>query len=522
MSREMSLRMKIEAEGRQAMGELRRVSRGVQDMAQRTAAAGRGAREVFDVAGRGIGVITAPLRHGGRAAGVLGAGFAALSGYSLTAAGDLDMLRHRLEFLTSSKEEADRVFRHALEMGIASPFSPDELVETQIQLRAIGVEGRDALQAVADAATVMGTKPLQMVNNMAMLSTRTLRQMGVEMTREGERFEFSFQDRMGAARRIAAESAEDARKALADIFSMRFGSAMEGSGDIWGPMISTLRGLMRTTAGQFGDGLKVSVHPFIHELTEGLDGLRDSGRVEEIGRKIGDHMADAIDIGRQLIRDPESIRQVLGGIMEFSARAFIEYLSVGKDVLLSLARMMAAAFVGAVIDSGLPGTGMVRSHMIRRMVPQPEAPPLFGTREQYDRHQNEVDEMYRRRRELEESPELFRYELTRRHSAQFAESAAAVPARFAQAGRNLEGIWQDTMAPVLPRSRLFHGSGDEWVDRFDRGMHQDSLAGTGSGGGQAAPIVIHNLTVRGNEVREIQNKILRQAAAPRLSAAGGY
>lgn len=374
-AKEMTLLMRIRAEGAQAMAVMRGIGVGVTGIANAAALTGRTVGSTFRVMSSVAGAVFAPLRYAGIAALGLGGAFAAIAAKSLSAAGDVETLQMRLEGVTGSAETAKRLFEETSRMAGPTPFGADELIEARILLEGLGVSGAKALTSIIDAASIMGRQVPDVASILGSMETEPLRRMGIMLKTEGEKFEFEFRDRVGKTVKLAVEGRGKAQQELLKIFDLKFGGSAAKFAASWQGNMSTLKQMINRTFASFGKGLEPAAIGFVSAINAGLEKTIASGKLQEWGTAIADKIVVAFDYVRAVA---EYLKGVFDGLQKTDqwgaafktiALAFAESVSVSLvtylramgHVFIGLGKLISGAFLEDVLR--LPGMGQMRDRV---------------------------------------------------------------------------------------------------------------------------------------------------------------
>jgi hypothetical protein len=311
-------------------------------------------------------MVLKPLELGAKAAMGMGAGLLALGGYAVKSAGDLESLMLRLEGVTSSKEEADAAFKTAMDLSIASPFTPSQMVETSIGLRNLGIVGKEAMVSIGNAASLTQRDMGDIVSMIAGMESEPLRRMGIGLKTDNGQYTFSYRDKMDQVNEVVAQGVDEAREKLLGIFDVKFGGGMEKFAKSWKGVWSTFIGVIDFSAAELGKPLKDLAIVAVGQLNTMITGLAESGKLKDIGTNIAVGIANAagimVEAWESLVGGSSTWGEKLKAIMlaagQTLATAFAHYLVAYSGVGVAFAKVMAAAFGESLLQ--LPGMGLMR------------------------------------------------------------------------------------------------------------------------------------------------------------------
>lgn len=246
---------------------------------------------------KGIGAVTTKLGKItaiGAAGGA--AGFAGLSLGAIKAAGDFEALKLRLEAVTGSAAKAEQQFADTFALFLKTPLDLEPLIEAQIKLDNIGIQGTRALETLAGAASALGRDVNDVTSAFVSMETEPLRNMGITLKAiagsTGART-ISFFDRMGKEVTKTAKDAGELRMALLDIFDIKYGGFLGKLSASLNGLISSFKGLLKAAFGEVGNGLLPYAKTFVATLNEGLQSGIESGSLANLGKKIGEGIKPA-------------------------------------------------------------------------------------------------------------------------------------------------------------------------------------------------------------------------------------
>lgn len=377
---DMELKLAILARGEQAIRVLNEVQGKISNVGKSAvlshhpmAAMGRATAMTFRGLGSVVNAALAPMRMLAGAGALVGGMLALVAGRAVKAEGDMEALRLRLQGVTATQQDAADAFAQAEKMSIESPFDPTELVEGKIALLNIGQTGEKALRSVGDAAAITQRPIADLVSMLASMETEPLRRIGIEVKRESGKFEFEFRDKMGKVQRIVAEGIGAARESLLSIWDVKYGGGMSRFASAWQGLISTLQGNVQLALARFGQGMMPAAKTFAAGLNARLADLIGSGRLEEMGAKVGDALLKAWDYGRAVATYmaglfgamsadnlATAMGQAMGAAGQIIAIGLVNYLRGMGSIFAGLGKIISAAFLEDILALPIPGMGKHR------------------------------------------------------------------------------------------------------------------------------------------------------------------
>lgn len=382
---QMELMIKIRAQGQDAQAQLKRIEDRMSGIKSAGAGIGGGAKAAFDglskgahAAARGLHVVLAPLWWIAKGMGVAGAAALAFGGLAVRASGNMEVLKLRLDGVTASAEESKRIFEDVKQLGIASPFSDSQMADAAIALRQFAMYSRTNLQTISDTATVAQRDMQEVVMAIVGMEAEPLRRLGIQFSAAGGNFVARYRTKLGEVRTATAKTRDEAGQMLMDIFKTRFGGAAGSFAGAWKGVTSTLKGAIEQALARLGDGTRERLAGMIGELNGALGKLIDSGKLDEIGQKIGAGVEASIDYIRAAFATVSQlsktdafgvmVMEAAAGAGEVMGRGFIEYLKAGYGVIEGLFRAAFAVVAQEYRQSDLPGAAGARRRFARQQL----------------------------------------------------------------------------------------------------------------------------------------------------------
>jgi hypothetical protein len=490
--RNMELMLRIRANGQDAIATLKRVGQHLESFGKAGSGAWGVAGGALSALGKVGNVVLAPLEMAGRAAPLAAAGFAAIAIKALDSRGEIEQLELRMETLTGSAQEASRVIRETLGGVGVKLFSEEDLLAARENLMLLGVTGKDAFNAIVNAAAASGRSVGDVNSVLSNPSARGLRQFGINASGQvDDEMTLETTDKLGKKMKITTQNIDEARAALVKLFQFRFEGSAEKLANSWRSAKQGMANSVDNILQAFGKGLEPAASGLVNSLTVKMQEWIGSGAIEGFGKSLGNAMGKGLDIGELLINNPEALRKTLDDAMRFGGEAFITYLVAGKDVFISISRMMASAFAEGILALDIPGMKGLRHEMwysknkdkFSNIGSDDMQPILYAWKQK--------------------SAAAQAAEVTQGKEDLFKQGLEGLPEAFSTAGGSLKDSWnkrfQHLRKPDRPMSdmdeALYKKYGNIWV------------AG--------------NVTIRADNTEQISKEIRQSAGAP-LAAAAGY
>ena len=340
------------------------------------------AESAFHRVSRAADIALGPLKLMVSVTASLKAMMLAAGAASVGAAGDYEMFNQQLRTVIATKKDADRAFAESIEFSVRTPFTPDDIVRTRVELEAVGVRGSAAVEKVASAAAAMNREMSDVASAVKSMETEPLRRLGIRLQREGDEFIFQFRDKVGQAQRIAATGFEEAQAALLSIFETKYSGGLERMSITWQGLISTLKGAVKDLRAEFGAGFLDQSKLIVNDLIEGSKQLKQYAG--EAGREFGDemiiaraHLLAGFDTALKVAGQIKEALKQEGGAGEVILQAFrlgttlladamVTAFQVSLPLWKTIGTILGQGVLDALYRSGIPGSGIAREMAISR------------------------------------------------------------------------------------------------------------------------------------------------------------
>ena len=319
------------------------------------------ARDLAKSMGRAFSTVARSVRTLGRHLRRLGVVFAGLIGLSIKNAATYETLKLRLKTVTGSAKEAEKVFNSLFKLSIKTQFTPRQLIEGAILLRAFGQEGEKSILAVAEAAAAMGKPIKDVAAVIGSLETEPLRRLGIEFEKVGNKGTATFRDKFGKEIQRSAEGIDNLRKMLLEVFSIKFGGTLvEASRTVTG-LLSTLKGNVEAAFATVGKQISPVFKAFLDKLNAILEkAFKEGGPLEKLGARLAEFgiqfaatvltMGQSMDAFRNILSD---VADVIQSAMVVGMVKAVEVLKIGfKNAGIILLEMIGRALGRAFLAPG--------------------------------------------------------------------------------------------------------------------------------------------------------------------------
>lgn len=155
----------------------------------------------------------------------------------------------QLNALLGSEEKAQAALARIREFVAKSPLDTDEVVQAFVQLEAVGVRSADKItEKLGNVAVIFNRDLRDVVSGFVSGGTEVLRRLGVEMSRSGDTAVM----KSGEIRMAVANTTEDIRNGLLEIWEKRFPNAMELATSTFSAKMATFRSNVSDTVADIG------------------------------------------------------------------------------------------------------------------------------------------------------------------------------------------------------------------------------------------------------------------------------
>lgn len=342
----------------------------------------RVAKASLAIATKSVKAFTAPLRILLKLTVALKVATLALAAATVTAAAKYETFQQQLQTVISTKKKADEAFAESIVFSVKTPFTPEEIIATRVALESVGIRGAAAVNSVALAAAAMNRKMLDVAAAVRSLETEPIRNLGVQLKRQGDEFIFQFQDKMGQAQEIAAAGFGEAQQALLDIFSTKFEGGLERMSITFNGLVSTFRGATTDLRAAFGEGLLDPAKLILNDIINGIATIRGDAVIA--GQGFGMAMLNArnvlvsgFDVALMVAKQIAQVLKTEGGLGEVILATFqlastivggaiIEAFKVSLELWKTIGTVIGQGVLNAIMGSTIPGAGLARGQAIGR------------------------------------------------------------------------------------------------------------------------------------------------------------
>lgn len=187
----------------------------------------------------------------------------------INAARQAEDYKTSIRAVSGSIKEADETFDRIRKWAAINPINTDAAVGAFVRLRTAAVQNAEqALEAVANAATVMHMDVRDVAGSIVTLETETLRRFGIILNRTGKEAKIQF----GEVRKSVSNNIDAIRTGIIDVLNEAIPNAMKNAADTFSGILATMSGMWTEFQQKV---MGVDTGPF-GKLKDQLKELRDT------------------------------------------------------------------------------------------------------------------------------------------------------------------------------------------------------------------------------------------------------
>lgn len=204
---------------------------------------------------------------------------------------EFERLSGSLKTVTGSAKAAKEAFTLIEDFATSTPFQLDEIVDSFIRLKAMGLEpSMEALTSYGNTASAFGKNILEFVSAVTSATVgefERLKTFGIKAKVEGERVRFIFQ---GVTTEVGKNAAE-IENYLRSIGTINFGGAMAEQMNTMGGTMSNIEDTLAKVARTIGEnGLNKAIKEVLNQFNNLVSGT------DSAAKTIGETLASAVTI----------------------------------------------------------------------------------------------------------------------------------------------------------------------------------------------------------------------------------
>lgn len=221
----------------------------------------------------------------------------------------LETLTTQFGVLTGSAEQSGRIMREVVAFAAKTPFQMNEVATTARVMMTFGMQGREMLRRIGDAAAAANLPMQDVANALGRVKSGAfgeafmrLAETGIatrEML-EGKGLVF---DKQGSYK----GSADAAVAAIAQIIDERFSGMMDKLSSTMAGKMSTLKDDIEMTLGVITGGLFDAMKPALDRLSKAIQHIREGGVAQGIGAVLSDKLTPVVNGLIGLLEKPEKV-----------------------------------------------------------------------------------------------------------------------------------------------------------------------------------------------------------------------
>lgn len=204
---------------------------------------------------------------------------------------EVELLSSSLKTVTGSSKAAKEAFTLIEDFATATPYQLDEIVDSFIRLKAMGLEpSMEAFTSYGNTASAFGKNILEFVSAVTSATVgefERLKTFGIKAKVEGERVKFIFQ---GVTTEVGKNAAE-IENYLRSIGTINFGGAMAEQMNTMGGIMSNIEDALAKVARRIGEnGLNKAIKEVLDQFNNLVSGT------DSAAKTIGETLASAVTI----------------------------------------------------------------------------------------------------------------------------------------------------------------------------------------------------------------------------------
>ena len=190
---------------------------------------------------------------------------------------EFESLSGSLKTVTGSAQGAKEAFAIIEKFALETPFQLEEIVESFIRLKALGLEpSMEALTSYGNTASAFGRNIMdftEALSNAVMFNFRSLRSFGIMAKTEKDTVEFTFQ----GITTTVAKNAKAIEAYLRSLGEVQFAGAMREQMDTMGGVMSNIEDAFGKLARNIGEaGLNTAIKNALQQFNDMVDGAEDA------------------------------------------------------------------------------------------------------------------------------------------------------------------------------------------------------------------------------------------------------
>ena len=264
---------------------------------------------------------------------------------------EFERLSGSLKTVTGSVKAAKEAFTLIEDFATATPFQLDEIVDSFIRLKAMGLDPTmEALTSYGNTASAFGKNILEFVSAVTSATVgefERLKTFGIKAKVEGETVKFIFQ---GVTTEVA-KNATEIERYLRSIGNINFGGAMAEQMNTMGGTMSNIEDALAKVARTIGEnGLNDAIKGVLDQFNNLISGT------DSAAKSIGGALATAVNVaGKAFFTLANNIEPIITLLtIRLGAAAIIKTWTLLKGSVLALnAALLGTGTAGATATLGL-------------------------------------------------------------------------------------------------------------------------------------------------------------------------
>ena len=264
---------------------------------------------------------------------------------------EFERLSGSLKTVTGSAKAAKEAFTLIEDFATSTPFQLDEIVDSFIRLKAMGLEpSMEALTSYGNTASAFGKNILEFVAAVTSATVgefERLKTFGIKAKVEGDTIKFVFQ---GITTEVA-KNATEIERYLRSIGNVSFGGAMAEQMNTMGGTMSNIEDALTKVARTIGEnGLNEAIKGVLDQFNDMVSGANSAAK------SIGEALATAVNVaGKAFFALANNIEPIITLLtVRLGAAAIVKTWTLLKGAVLALnAALLGTGTAGATATLGL-------------------------------------------------------------------------------------------------------------------------------------------------------------------------
>ncbi len=189
----------------------------------------------------------------------------------VTAASKIEVFGNQLLMVTKNAKAADNALKAIREFARTSPLETEDVVQSFVRLRAIGLEPTmEQMKTLGGVAVLMGRQMTDVLQAFIGLNKRTLRELGIDIDRTGQKAVIQ----SGNIRKVVEKDSASIRAALIEIWEERFPNAIEVAANTTKSKIAIMKSNIFELSAVIGKNLLPALNKVVGAISKAAEETR--------------------------------------------------------------------------------------------------------------------------------------------------------------------------------------------------------------------------------------------------------